>query len=142
MILSIFASSVVLAFGALFHTVGGILNVAIVTTSGMHVEVSVRNFNAISTSFWTCRQVALSIIVCNLLVVVTYIYHVLLRDHNDESGKTTAAAEDSPTCNDDDFTTRHRPPGPASTALPLTTVDLDVVSLSNQESNVQFKESM
>lgn len=51
MILSIFASSVVLAFGALFHTVGEILNVAIVTTSGMHVEVSVRNFNAISTSF-------------------------------------------------------------------------------------------
>lgn len=39
MILSIFASSVVLAFGALFHTVGQILNIFVVMIAGINVEV-------------------------------------------------------------------------------------------------------
>ena len=39
MILSIFASSVVLAFGALFHTVGQITNVFVVMIAGINVEV-------------------------------------------------------------------------------------------------------
>ncbi|KAG9311984.1 hypothetical protein JVU11DRAFT_7254 [Chiua virens] len=97
MILSIFASSVVLAFGALFHTVGLILRSPTLMTAGMHVVI------------------ALSMIVCNLLVVVTCTYRFLLRDVD--------MTEDS--SNDDDFTTRARPSA-AETASSLTTVDLDV----------------
>ena len=40
MILSIFASSVVLAFGAIFHTVGQILKNNTIAEAGLHVEVS------------------------------------------------------------------------------------------------------
>ncbi|KAF8556638.1 hypothetical protein OG21DRAFT_1408671, partial [Imleria badia] len=100
MILSIFASSVVLAFGALFHIVGQIMNNLVLSTAGMHVEI------------------ALSIIVCNLLVVVTYTYQFLLHD-------STGTTEDISTSNDDDFTMPPRPRVPATT-LALTTVDLPV----------------
>ena len=39
MILSLFAASVVLAFGALFHTVGQMLDIFVVTIAGINVEV-------------------------------------------------------------------------------------------------------
>lgn len=53
MILSIFASSVVLVFGALFHTIGQILNDIIVIIAGFHVEVSLhhpRDLDIVSNS--------------------------------------------------------------------------------------------
>jgi len=102
MILSLFATSVVLAFGALFHSVGQFLNIFIVTIAGINVEV------------------ALSFFVCNLLVVVTYAYRVLHRDR-DGAGTIT---EDTST-SDDDFTTR-RTRGAQTTRFCLTTVDLAV----------------
>ncbi|KAH0835720.1 hypothetical protein J3R83DRAFT_9542 [Lanmaoa asiatica] len=112
MILSIFASSVVLAFAALFHTVGQILKIYIVMSAGWQIEI------------------ALSIIVCNLLVGVTYTYRFLLHDN----GETTETTED--TSDDDDFTTelRHPTPTPATT-LPLTTIDLEVSLGTDQQSS-------
>ncbi|KAF9231378.1 hypothetical protein BU15DRAFT_56200 [Melanogaster broomeanus] len=77
MILSIFTSSIVLAFAALFHTLGQVLNIYIVMIAGINVEV------------------AASTIVCNLLVVVTYSYRFLLQDSG-SSGSTEDAAEDNP----------------------------------------------
>ncbi|KIJ08293.1 hypothetical protein PAXINDRAFT_102630 [Paxillus involutus ATCC 200175] len=100
MILSIFASSIVLAFGALFHTLGQVLNVYIVMIAGINVEI------------------ALSLIVCNLLVVVTCTYRFLL--HDDASSSGTDSTEDT-SANDDDFT---RP----RTTLHLTTIDLSMSS--------------
>ncbi|KAG9309852.1 hypothetical protein JVU11DRAFT_10232 [Chiua virens] len=106
MILSIFASSVVLAFGALCHTVGQILHIHVVMTVGMHA------------------MVALSIIVCNLLVIVTYTYRFLLRN----AGKLAMSIESTEESSEgDDFTTRARP---AATDSSLTTVDLDMTFTS------------
>ncbi|KAN0078382.1 hypothetical protein V8E55_010439 [Tylopilus felleus] len=100
MILCIFASSVVLAFGALFHTIGQILNIFAVMIAGINVEV------------------ALSFYVCNLLVVVTYTYRFL------RHGRGADTTEDT-TTDDDDFTTPlTRPVQP--TTLSLTTIDLEV----------------
>ncbi|KAG9312017.1 hypothetical protein JVU11DRAFT_7291 [Chiua virens] len=113
MILSIFASSIVLAFGALFHLVGEILTIPIVITSGMHVKA------------------ALSIIVCNLLVVVTYTYRFLLRD----GGGPTMTGSTEDTSNDDDFTTRARPTV-AETTSSLTTIDFEI-SLTSLEMSVK-----
>ncbi|KAF8837160.1 hypothetical protein BDN67DRAFT_909734, partial [Paxillus ammoniavirescens] len=100
MILSIFASSIVIAFGALFHTLGQVLHVYIVMIAGINVEI------------------ALSLIVCNLLVVVTCTYRFLL--HDDASSSGTDSTEDTST-DDDDFT---RP----RTTLHLTTIDLSMSS--------------
>ncbi|KAF8548103.1 hypothetical protein OG21DRAFT_1526702 [Imleria badia] len=117
MILCIFASSVVLAFGAILHTVGRILNSLILSFGGMHVEI------------------ALSIIICNLFVVVTCTYRFLLHD-------LTGTTED--TSSDDDFTTPPRPPVPAThttSGLALTTVDLEV-SLTDQQPSSSTSESI
>lgn len=63
-------------------------------------------------------KVALSLFVCNLLVVVTYISRILLHDR-DGAGTTP---EDASIVNDDDFTTRPI----QSIPMCLTTVDLDI----------------
>ncbi|KAH0835726.1 hypothetical protein J3R83DRAFT_9549 [Lanmaoa asiatica] len=117
MILSIFASSIVIAFAAVCRTVGQILNVLIVTSVGFRAEI------------------ALSIIVCNLLVGVTYTYRFLLRDN----GGSTETTED--TSDEDDFTTQPRHPAlTPSTTLPLTTVDLEVSTTSGQQSSIMLEE--
>ncbi|KAG9311985.1 hypothetical protein JVU11DRAFT_7255 [Chiua virens] len=124
MILSIFASSVVLAFAAIFHTVGQFLNNTTVMIAGMHAMASLHSV--------ACRrclthfQVALSIIVCNLLVIVTYTYRFLLRDVGSDS---TEDAND-----DDDFTSQVR------SMSSLTTVDLDV-SFTGPETGVGYVSS-
>jgi len=74
------------------------------------------------TSFQVLLQAALSIIVCNLLVVVTYICRFLLHDNWAEAGKTTGTTEDTWSSNDDDFTT---PISPAQVTTSLTTIDLE-----------------
>ncbi|KAF9233063.1 hypothetical protein BU15DRAFT_66922 [Melanogaster broomeanus] len=105
MILSIFASSIVMAFGALFHTLGQVLDIYIVTISGINAEITG------------------TLLVCNLLVVVTYTYRFLLGDSTSSSStEDTSASGDQ----DDDFTqpTRQR----RTTTLNLTTVDLSLSS--------------
>ncbi|KIK74960.1 hypothetical protein PAXRUDRAFT_19396 [Paxillus rubicundulus Ve08.2h10] len=97
MILSIFASSIVIAFAALFHTLGQVLNIRIVMTAGINVEI------------------ALLLIVCNLLVVVTCAYRSLSHDNASSSDST----EDTSADDDDDFT---RP----RTTINLTTIDLNM----------------
>ncbi|KAF9233065.1 hypothetical protein BU15DRAFT_54363, partial [Melanogaster broomeanus] len=93
MILSIFASSIVLAFAALFHTVGQILNRFVVMLAGVNV------------------QIATSLIVCNLLVVVTYTYRFLLQDGTSSSSTKDTTDDTSATGDqDDDFTRPTRQP--------------------------------
>ncbi|KAN0078380.1 hypothetical protein V8E55_010437 [Tylopilus felleus] len=111
MILCIFASSVVLAIAAIFHIVGQILGNSDIATAGLHIEV------------------ALSIIVCNLLVAVTYSYRFLLHDR----AESTENTEDISRRFNDDFTMPLRSPVPATTlrltTLPPTTLDLTTVDL-------------
>ncbi|KAH0835737.1 hypothetical protein J3R83DRAFT_9562 [Lanmaoa asiatica] len=114
MILSIFASSVVLAFGAACRAVGRALGIFIMTSVGFNAEIT------------------LSFIVCNLLVGVTYAYRFLLHDN----GEATETTED--TSDDDDFTTR-LPTQTSATTFRLTTVDLEV-SLSGQQSSIILEE--
>lgn len=125
MILSIFASSVFLAFGALFHTVGQILDIFTVMIAGINVEVR-RLFRPpdplIMNLLRSHYKVALSFFVCNLLVIVTYTYRFWLRDRLGDGDDTTT---DLPSSYDDDFTTRVTRPA-QTTSLPLTTVDLDI----------------
>ncbi|KAF9220657.1 hypothetical protein BS17DRAFT_713929, partial [Gyrodon lividus] len=108
MILSIFASSIVIAFGALFHTLGQVLDIFVVMTAGINVEV------------------ALSLIVCNLLVAVTCTYRFFLRD-KDSSSDTEDSTEDTSVA-DDDFTLPTRLH--SMTTQNLTTVELDMASES------------
>ncbi|KAF9220658.1 hypothetical protein BS17DRAFT_759335 [Gyrodon lividus] len=105
MILSIFASSIVIAFGALFHTLGQTLHIYIATIIGVNTEI------------------ALSLIVCNMLVVVTCTYRFLLHD-NESSGDTEHSAE-ATSAADDDFTL---PTRSHSITQNLTTIDLDLAS--------------
>ncbi|KIJ67389.1 hypothetical protein HYDPIDRAFT_108134 [Hydnomerulius pinastri MD-312] len=104
MILSVFASSIIMALGALFHTLGQVLNVYVVMIAGINVEV------------------ALSLFVCNLLVTVTCTYR-FLQDGGVSASTDSSESEDSYAL-DDDFT---RPtPLPRSTGQYLTTVELDL----------------
>ncbi|KIJ63580.1 hypothetical protein HYDPIDRAFT_92075, partial [Hydnomerulius pinastri MD-312] len=99
MILSIFATSVVIAIGALFHTLGQVLDNNDVMVAGLHVEI------------------ALALIVCNLLVVVTCAYRFL----RDNTLGTEDTSEDTSVI-DDDFTRPARLP--RSTVPNLTTIEL------------------
>ncbi|KAF9239314.1 hypothetical protein BU15DRAFT_46946 [Melanogaster broomeanus] len=118
MILSIFASSIVMTIGALFHTLGQVFNDFLVMTTGVNVEI------------------ALALIVCNLLVVVTYTYRFLLQDSTSSSSSTedttdgTSASGDQ----DDDFTRPTRQP--RTTTLNLTTVDLSLDSGCQDEGEI------
>lgn len=71
-----------------------------------------------------CRKIALSIIVCNLLVVVTFTYRFLLRNGTVNSASTMTDF--------DDFT---EPIGGSSertvSSLTLTTVELNVFTASD-----------
>ncbi|KAG8215899.1 hypothetical protein J3R82DRAFT_7869, partial [Butyriboletus roseoflavus] len=99
MILSAFASSVVLVFAAAFHILGRILQISVVTVTGVNVEVT------------------LSLFLCNFLVVVTYAYRYWI--HHMASTDTEELEDVSPS-HDDDFTT----PIVWTTTMHLTTVDL------------------
>ncbi|KAF9231384.1 hypothetical protein BU15DRAFT_82477 [Melanogaster broomeanus] len=117
MILSIFASSIVMAFGALFHTLGQVLNIYLVMISGINVEIAV------------------SSIVCNLLVVVTYTCRFLLRDSTSSSSTEDTTDDTSASGDqDDDFTQPTRQP--QSTTLNLTTVDLSLNSGCQYEGEI------
>ncbi|KAF9246230.1 hypothetical protein BU15DRAFT_58329 [Melanogaster broomeanus] len=117
MILSIFASSVVMAVGALFHTLGQVLDIYLVMIAGGNVEITV------------------SLIVCNLLVVVTYTYRFLLRDST-SSSSTEDSKDDTSASGDqeDDFTRPTRQP--RTTTLNLTTVDLSLSSGCEEEGKI------
>ncbi|KAI9462080.1 hypothetical protein HD554DRAFT_2289948 [Boletus coccyginus] len=104
MILSIFTSSVILAFAALFHTIGQILDHFFMMTVGFYVVA------------------ALSIIVCNLLVVVTYTCRFLLHDKAVASETTLGTTKEAWSIDDDDFTTSM---SLAQVTTSLTTIDLE-----------------
>ncbi|KAG9312703.1 hypothetical protein JVU11DRAFT_7126 [Chiua virens] len=112
MILCLFASSVLLAFGALFHMIGQILNIFLVMIAGINVEVT------------------LAFLVCNLLVVVTYTYRHLLPDAEEKDESTTTGGHSS--SDDDDFTTRRceldQTPLDQTPPSHLTTIELDNIS--------------
>ncbi|KAF8836873.1 hypothetical protein BDN67DRAFT_983644 [Paxillus ammoniavirescens] len=113
MILSIFASSIILAFGALCHTLGQVLNIYIVMSAGINVEI------------------ALSLIVCNLLVVVTCTYRFLL--HDNDSSSDTGDSTDTLADDDDDFTQPR--------TLHLTTIELDMSSDCQDTSGITPSET-
>ncbi|KAH0835744.1 hypothetical protein J3R83DRAFT_9569 [Lanmaoa asiatica] len=104
MILSVFASSVVLAFAAIFHVVGHVLNITTLMVAGIDFEI------------------ACSIIMCNLLVVVTYAYRFLW--HDDRCSRATSTSE----TDSDDFTRPTRQP-----ALTLTAVETNSSILATQQ---------
>jgi len=94
MILIIFSSSIVMSLFSLFHAVTNFSLVTGITTVAVNLETS-------------C-----SVIVCNLLVIVTYAYRVLNRKPDDDQ-------------EDDDFT---RPISTVSTSQQLTTIDHSATS--------------
>ena len=125
MILCIFASSVVLAFAAIFHIVGHVLNITILMVAGIDSEVPSLCFSLQTLCSPRVYQVAASIIMCNLLVVVTYAYRFLWRDEGSLNATTTSGTES------DDFT---QPVGqPARPSLTLTTVEVDSSILTTQQ---------
>ncbi|KAF9231381.1 hypothetical protein BU15DRAFT_68389 [Melanogaster broomeanus] len=102
--------NVLVAVGALFHTLGQVLDIYLVMIAGGNVEITV------------------TLIVCNLLVVVTYTYRFLLRDSTNSSSTEEHTTDDTSASGpqDEDFTrpTRQR----RMTTLILTTVNLSLSS--------------
>ncbi|KAF8129505.1 hypothetical protein EV363DRAFT_1399840 [Boletus edulis] len=104
MILTLFSSSILISMSSLSHA---ICQLMVSFEKGMYITFEIEFTSAL--------------IVCNLLVVVTYMYRVIL---SSPSGSLPSESEE-----DDDFTTPIR----TNTATELTTIDLDVSPCTTAE---------